>query len=442
MIGSPGKAISKTMQKPGSNAFHRLVASGGFLFAILIPFSFFFPIGEPMEKGILPIYGSRGVFLTDLAIIWLLVSGLRHLLRKIQGGAIQAMTTGKWIGAILCGFAWMAAIYSFAALSPELAIWTATRWTVGAVLFWLLLNIDLPIEAFIKVFILSLAVQVLIGLGQVVTTAPLGLPGEMALTIDSPRAAVIISFERTWLRAYGMTFHPNVLGGFLMVGLTLGLPFLQSKFWRLVWFWLGFGLFFTFSRSAWLAAAVVIPLAGGWVAWKAPQYRRIYIRLSGGMAVLLIVLAAVFAKPLIARIFISESYSETTSLIGRAELTRIALASVQHHPVTGIGAGNFPLVQLQYKTLDPPHYVHNVPLLLAAEIGILGGLLWLALWVIPVFQRSLQRHPEPLTVTLVAAWFGLGIIALWDSYPWALESGRLLTVLLLSFVAKSDSSKS
>jgi hypothetical protein len=37
-------------------------------------------------------------------------------------------------------------------------------------------------------------------------------------------------------------------------------------------------------------------------------------------------------------------------------------------------------------------------------------------------------------VVIVGAWFMFGIVSLWDFYPWGLESGRLITIMLLGLV--------
>ena len=79
------------------------------------------------------------------------------------------------------------------------------------------------------------ATQALIGIAQVLLQGPLGLPGELALEPTHSGAAIIAVPQRPWLRAYGMTFHPNVLGGFLAVGLVLG-PIIAALFiavWRI-----------------------------------------------------------------------------------------------------------------------------------------------------------------------------------------------------------------
>ena len=220
-----------------------------------------------------------------------------------------------------------------------------------------------------------------------------------------------------------------------MAGLILGLPLLNRSVWRIFWFWLTVGLLLTFSRSAWLATIICLPIAAGTLAWKINTLRRSIIIMFSGLWVFGLVMGVAFLQPILARTSISNSYSEMTSIDGRRELIQVAMTTIKDHPLTEIGAGNFPLAQLGQETKDPPHYVHNVILLLAVEEGLVGGLVWLALWLVPLFFLPLRYFHNPWAIVFAAAWFGLGSISLWDSYPWALEYGRLLTVVLLAFYA-------
>jgi hypothetical protein len=119
----------------------------------------------------------------------------------------------------------------------------------------------------------GLGLHVLIGIGQFWQRGPLGLPGELSLPADQTGAAVLSAGGIRWLRIYGLTFHPNVLGGFLAVGLILGLPFLVNKWMRFLWGLLAFGLLLTFSRSAWISIVIVLPVTVGWLVWRKPALR-------------------------------------------------------------------------------------------------------------------------------------------------------------------------
>ena len=69
-----------------------------------------------------------------------------------------------------------------------------------------------------------------------------------------------------WIRAYGLTAHPNILGGVLAFGLLVIASAQGHGRWtrliRMATFGLGVAaLFLTFSRAAWIAFAVGLGVA-------------------------------------------------------------------------------------------------------------------------------------------------------------------------------------
>src|SRR5690606_23448205 len=104
-------------------------------------------------------------------------------------------------------------------------------------------------------------------------------------------AAIVPVGTLRWLRAYGLTFHPNVLGGYMAVGLLVCLPLLQRWGMRLVWWLLWLGLFLSFSRAAWVAVALTLPLPLWWFWRHRPDSRGGLLVSAGGAAVVLLLCA-------------------------------------------------------------------------------------------------------------------------------------------------------
>ena len=82
-----------------------------------------------------------------------------------------------------------------------------------------------------------------------------------------------------------------------------------------------------------------------------------------------------------------------------------------------------------------------VPLLLAAVVGVVGGIVWLVLaagvGVLCVRHWSRERTQYDVWgVALLAACATLMVIGLVDFYPWGLNTGRLLTVTLLGLAGR------
>lgn len=415
----------------------------GALFVLLLPISTFWPLSESVSREIIPIYGSYGFYLTDIPLFLLLTIGAirawqyrrepRHRLQHSTRLVVIALILIPALGLVSAPWA----------INPQLAFYTVIRWALALGVFAAWQNKAFNIDRLTKIFLIGLAVQAVIGILQVFMKQPLGLPGEMALSIDRPRAAVLWLEGSAWLRAYGLTFHPNVLGGFLAVGLILGLTRVNTWWGRISWWLMAAGLVVSFSRSAWLAGALVLLPLILWLYRQQPEMRwPLKITLGVVLAVGLVSLAVLF-EPIVSRLNIFSSRSELASLFSRSELMKLAIFTLQHQPLWGIGAGNFPVLAINANLLDSPHAVHNVALLLGSEIGIAGGLLWYALLLMPVLTLGKDLQTINLRIiALTAAWLTLGLISFWDSYPWSLEAGRLLSMTLLAWFFRTKTSYS
>jgi O-antigen ligase len=405
---------------------------GWAIFAYLLPTSWFIPLGHSFVSGVLEMYVTPGLYASDIGIAAVFLGVLCQHRRKRQ------------LNGIFHGIFWpliaipmLALFYSPFAHVPGLAWYSAVRWLIPIGVFLCLFYLDLPMNHIVAILSISLALQAIAGIAQAIFQQPLGFPGEMTLSLQNPDAAAIRFSGDAWLRSYGLTFHPNVLGGYLMSVVILILPLLDRRPFRVLWLVFAGGLFLTFSRSAWLGAAFGLVFLF-W--WYLRQYdlrpkqwvQGLVVALVG--AVLLLIL---FLPQIASRLNPVATLSEFTSLSGRGEMIDIALKSIRDDPLTGLGAGNFPVAMLGYLTLDAPHFVHNVFLLLGAEVGIPGGMIWLWLWIFPmVILKPQLNQKNPWPVVLALAWFAWGLVSLWDSYPWALETGRLFTVTLLALYAR------
>jgi O-antigen ligase len=305
---------------------------------------------------------------------------------------------------------------------------------------WLVLGLFLSIKdqpeswrALALGFCVALLVQIVIGFGQFAlqTTAFLTLPGlewPGQITPAMRGASVVqLADGARWLRVYGSFPHPNLLGGFTLMFLAGPAALLlfdeKPRPWALALLAGGAALLIlTFSRSAWvglLAAGLVVML----------QRRKIsgQRRLAAGLAVFTGLLSA--AAPLHNLIFTRAGAgsvaTEEFSNEGRAWLTGQALSMIQSHPFWGVGIGNF---IIEYARHVPPGYllepVHNLPLLLLAELGIPGAVIGIGLGM--VILRNVWRSTSPQSVLFGAMLIGLLVTSLFDHYLWTLAPGRVL----------------
>jgi len=120
-------------------------------------------------------------------------------------------------------------------------------------------------------------------------------------------------------------------------------------------------------------------------------------------------------------VFTPSHLKSATSSSGRSDEWRIALRMMHDHPLQGVGLGNYQVVEPSYAQSNIDlHYVkfvvrdrlvaHNSYLELSAELGIVGGLLFVSILAtalrsgVLAMRRLEQQHDE-------LEWFARGIVA-------------------------------
>lgn len=286
--------------------------------------------------------------------------------------------------------------------------------------------------------------------GQVVEGAPLGLAwlGELPGP-DGPSGLIGCP------RPIGLGFHCNPLAMFLGVvaasacGIFLLADPRSSIRWPiLVVFEVVFlGLVSNMTRAA--ALGCYLGLGGVSLAacyWNRHELARTLKR--GAIAAVLVVLTLEF-YPVVLPVPLNctrpSRYSkESLSAMawGRMDDFRLAMPIIADHFWLGIGASNFPL-ELK-KRLSPGAVgpsitpVHNVALLLWAELGIAGASCWLLIMAAPViwaWSRARVARVELHELMWLGPLLVLFFISLAEFSPWATQDGRVLMMALLAMWA-------
>jgi putative inorganic carbon (HCO3(-)) transporter len=182
-------------------------------------------------------------------------------------------------------------------------------------------------------------------------------------------------------RAHGFYSIYMTLAGVLSLVLLATLPRLLScadgqRAWTLLaWLLSAVGFLLTLVRGAWVGF-----LAG--VATLSILLRRLSVVLAmGAVLVLLLLLPAGTVEHRI------RSFADPADPTMRERLFmwQSGLRMVQDHPLTGVGPGQvkalFPQYALPEAHRKSTSHVHNTPLQIAAERGLLGLAAWLWLWV-------------------------------------------------------------
>lgn len=157
------------------------------------------------------------------------------------------------------------------------------------------------------------------------------------------------------------------------------------------------GLLFTLTRSVWLASIVSSLL----VLAAAPRLRRLMLPAGVAGAVFVIALLAV-VPGLEARA--EQRKDASRSVSERKNVNAAALAMVRERPLTGFGwntfrernADYFPLLDDVPQTAELHLGIHNVALLFATELGLLGTLLYALSFAAVIGTAIVRRGPPTL----------------------------------------------
>jgi O-antigen ligase len=391
-----------------------------YLLLLLMPFSYGWPIATPVTPGVISVFVTPYLYVTDVALVIVLASGLPLLRRKNKS---VARVTYPLFGLLL-----LAAVTAPFARAPGLAGYYVLRWSLCFLLFFQLSYAAPNPAATTKILVLGLVFQTVIGTIQYLLRGPIGLPAELALPAEAGGAAIVETLSGRILRAYGFAFHPNVLGGFLLTGLLLLLPLVRRWQYRIAWWVILLGLVLTFSRSAWLAALLTLVPTAIWVGVRWREIREAILILLMGTTLICLVSVLVFAAPLRTRFLLTRMETEQASITTRLSMYEVGIDLVRQNRFFGIGPGMFALEVSQIETRLNPEPVHNVPLLLMVELSVFGGILWCLAYLVLGHQfLKLRPFATPWPIVGFAACIALGVIGLFDFYPVGLEAGRLLT---------------
>jgi O-antigen ligase len=307
---------------------------------------------------------------------------------------------------------------------------------------------------------LILVIQGVVAIGQFLTQRDLGLVflGELPLHPAFEGNSVLWARGQPWLRAYGLTAHPNLLGGLLTAVLLLLLSSLpRSRGWAraglIAAVLLGLtGLLLSFSRGSWLA------LATGLAAWwllarlgRNQQARVSTLSQSRGrwrwlLALLPVLLLLFLYRDLVfSRFFALDTPIEAQSIDQRLHDSALAVRVIRDAPLTGVGLGYY--IDAAQR-LDPDAArVHNVGLLVTAELGLPGLLLWLWLMLAPFWLLLRGRQAkEPggrdfyftYPAAQIAPWVAMLVANTFDTMLWLSSNWQtsILFALLLANLAR------
>lgn len=437
-----------------------------YLFVSLIPFQIgkFIVSFGPLNNFF---YNQVFIYLSDLLIVSLLCFWLVRIIKNKEKNIFYAIARGDFF---LLLFLIFAGISIFMASNKAMAMIHFIKISEFVLLYFYIKNNFWRFDKrfFSYVVLSSALLQVLVSSLQFYYQESLGMRylGESVISPIIKNVAKINEDGFRLVRAYGTFPHPNVLAAFSLFALflpyylflgnraeirqesaTCPLPYypkirqtlnsllpLRVKVARLaglvsivsILAILIMGLFLSFSRIAIISFVfTVLTMLISLLFIKnkeriATNRLRKYLFLT---AMILISCLIVFNKELFSR------FSDSDSITQRIFYVDVFKNAIAHSPVFGIGVGNFVnYFYDNYPGLPEWQYqpVHNLLLLITAEIGLIGGLsfiLFLGYNIYAAIRKNEYKLFEYIVLFAVAC---LLIVSNFDHYFWTLQQGQIL----------------
>lgn len=407
---------------------------------ILIPFRYRILLKSRPVGNIYGDYTDFILFGHDIALLILLAFWtLAKFLRK------ERFSRGPFVLTIpLVAFTIWIAIFAFASIDPSLSYYHSLRAVLLLGLYFYLVDNTISLESLFPWIGVQIVIQAVPGLFQLYYQRDLGLQtlGEYRLRPEWAGVSIIFNKGDRWLRAYGFSDHPNILGGSLAIGVLILVGWyllgsVKQSSWLVVVVLIGSAtLFATFSRSAWLAfllgVAVLIFFTN-----RSQMGKRLVplmIALILGIVPLVISYEELFQTRL--QIFGQAEISPTEiqSIGERVFLNQASQDIFLNNPILGVGFGSLPqALRLEHPVIQTYYQpAHFVWLTAAAETGLIGSTFYMLAVLLPLIVFSFNRrlHKLPAIITVTVGLLTISVIGLFDYYPWLLTTGRLWQYLL------------
>lgn len=392
-----------------------------------IPFRWRIQIASRPISPIYEDYTNFHVFISDITLILLLIVWFVSLIQHPQ--KIKIGNPIVWI--CLLGLIIASIISIFGSLDPILSRYHVIRLILLLLFYLYIVNqVQSPLWVIVPLA-LQIIIQAPIAITQSLAQSSLGLQhfGEILLNPQTLGTSIIPVNEIRFLRAYGLSDHPNILGGSLAFSLIIVFAIVlygknRQPLFASILFLIAFpALVLTFSRSAWLSLMVSISFI---VSIEAFARRWESIKRISLLSVLSLIIIMPFLYQNISvfqKRINAGDVAHDEPMREREFLLQAGNTLFIEHPTLGVGLGATPFAMKEKFgefpiNFQPPHYV---PLLIPLEIGVLGGIFYLLLFFMPFVYFFINRKEiihQPYVLGACALLLSIYIVSLFDYYPW------------------------
>ena len=422
-----------------------------YAFAFLLPWQTVWIAREVFVGGEKWQYATFGIYASDVALlacaVFFVFGARREVWRVVVRDRVVFM-----LGSLLL-WTLLSSLWS---IDASLALISAWKIFLMTLVFVLARYGGVSTRKTISIFLVSMAIQASLALLQwgvqhVSPSTLLGIAGHEAW---QPGTSVLKTDGWRFLRAYGGFEHPNVSGGALAMAILLGVWISATtrrsrlRVGFLVMAVLsGFALVVTFSRSAWMALGCggIVLFLGLINPWRDMfALRKIARRLMVGLFFVGVSCALGFlaVRDVAMTRFSGETLAREGSLSDRAVYMEQAMAAIREHPIRGAGGGNFTAFTMQRfpgsgSFVGAFQPVHAVPVLIFAELGAVGFVL-----VVSLFLCSIVFAWKRKDIFSVAILCTLLSMLLLDHWLWSGHFGMIFLGLLLGLRVRDDAASS
>lgn len=426
--------------RPYMTRFHKIIEYGLYLVVFLLPW----------QARLILVQGEMSGWPYEFSTISLYAIDILLLILLILNASIKFFSSQKMNDNIKIPLVWwliaiielMTFVSLFTAVNKEVAIQAYLRLLLGIGLFWLVVSVAYNRGRLMNIFLVSSAIQAFFGIWQFLeqkafASTWLGVAKHLPLDIG---ASVITTLDGSrWLRAYGGLDHPNIFGGLMAIALLVIINKIicrdekKEKINYAIDFFgiclLATGLFFSFSRAAWISFFFGLIIIG--VVNFVQNKKRIEKVLLYIVLTLILVFSSLIVqyKNLVIVRVTDSTITESKSINERIASYEIAKELLKEHWVLGVGAGNYGL-KVKNKMPDLEYYAyqptHNVYLLVLLEIGVFGFIFYIStlIYIAYTIIKRGDGYDLSFIVCLMTMFF-------FDHWWWSLHFGVLFFWLLL-----------
>lgn len=392
------------------------------------------------------------LYLSDLFVFSIVLFGLFKLVIKTRPHGYASIISHTYGPLLLLLLTLSAYFLNFPKLLlPIISIYYLLLLTKGIVLHGTLAVYKKSLfNLFSQLFLIFILLESLLAIFQFSFQHDLGLQhiGETELGPYLWGIAKIEALGQVFVRGYGTFPHPNVLAGFLVAGILFAIQGTLEKARKQQGklFLLGVlitnlsvvALLMTFSRAAWISAAISVALYFVFT-WNSKYIYKGYYYLLFVSILGSVVATTSILSPLIQQrgnVF-DKAYQE------RKSYNQAAIEMISAAPIMGLGPGESIMRMEEHLgervaawEIQP---IHNYYLLLAAEYGI--PFLLIFLWyVVSEKTKALKvlvfNNKNLPLLTLFLSIFACLMLMLFDHYFYTIQSAILLFWTLLGLMVQ------